>query len=796
MDYNGNRRKPKSGMLMPTDEELANWNPINGGQVPKIKQPLTWDGFERRLYRRGVAKAPDVVEHCQGIGLTPSQASRLGKWYLAHNRDKDGKADARFIASFFSKLTAKQASKILDEPVTEPEVKPTAEPPTNGKPKKRKKGAKPSAGADLHVTLAANGRGLLPTVPLPNENIPLTYTAGLLGGLMAATGKYYIRGGALVRLRRDDDGRTILEPVKPASLPSDFERVAALGVIQSTEGGQAFRQAVCSESTAKLIVAAEAFQDPIPTIRVLSRCPVLIDRGGRLDVVTGYDRDSGVYAEGEPPEEMDLGQAVALLLGILRDFRFATPADKSRAVAALITPALVFGGLLRGRAPVDLGEADQSQAGKGYRNKITAAIYGWEVTPITQRRGGVGGLEESYNHNLIAGANFISFDNLRGKLDSPSVESSLTEDKYVARVPYSGNIEIDMRRVVVMMTSNRAEFTDDFGNRCSCVRMLKQPPGYQYASYPEGDALEHVRANRGKYLGAVFAVVRAWYAAGQPKTTEARHDFRAWAQRLDWIVQNLFGLPPLVDGHQETKLRMTKPHLNWLRDVGLTVVASGQAGEWLRTHHLLTLLDGAGVELPGVGAETDLEDDANRKKALQGIGRRLGHCFAGAESLTIDHITIERRQATDESGRPYAEYRFEAAPPDESPYTPASPPLVDPLINPNVSASSPSGSKQFSHAHAHTRAHARDKPETYSGTRGTRGKDGQSDPEAELSAAPLDDADPQERTSVTEPGDGHIWTYQTTETGRVRAYRDGRFYGYLPDGQHQLPTAASAEGQP
>jgi hypothetical protein len=46
---------------------------------------------------------------------------------------------------------------------------------------------------------------------------------------------------------------------------------------------------------------------------------------------------------------------------------------------------------------LDLSEADQSQAGKGYRNKIATAIYREMVKSVTQRRGGVGSLEETFN---------------------------------------------------------------------------------------------------------------------------------------------------------------------------------------------------------------------------------------------------------------------------------------------------------------------------------------------------------------------------------------------------------------
>ena len=77
---------------------------------------------------------------------------------------------------------------------------------------------------------------------------------------------------------------------------------------------------------------------------------------------------------------------------------------------------------------------------------------------------------------------------------------------------------IDPRRVCVMFTSNKADLTKDLANRCSCVRIMKQPEEYVYRTFSEGDLLARVRAQQPRYLGAVFAVVKAWYAAGKPRT--------------------------------------------------------------------------------------------------------------------------------------------------------------------------------------------------------------------------------------------------------------------------------------
>jgi len=95
----------------------------------------------------------------------------------------------------------------------------------------------------------------------------------------------------------------------------------------------------------------------------------------------------------------------------------------------------------------------------------------------------------------------------------------------MARAPHLAAVEIDPRRVVLQLTSNKADITTD------CVRILKQPEGYRFRSYGEGDVLDHVRANQPAYLGAVFAIAKVWHAAGRPRTNATGHDFRPWDRK-------------------------------------------------------------------------------------------------------------------------------------------------------------------------------------------------------------------------------------------------------------------------
>ena len=508
-----------------------------------------------------------------------------------------------------------------------------------------------------------------PLLILPGVVRSISNFGAQAGELFAKTKNYFLRGGVFVEV---DDG--IVKPIKADQFCSEIENVAEICTLNK----QGRSPAILNESLAKKIIAAKSFKNQLPKLNLISKCPVLIRNSDTLVVVKKYDKDSGILVAGEEIQDVPFDQAVQLILSLIKDFRLASEGDKSRAIADLITPALVLGGSLNARAPLSVIEADASQSGKGYFLKVKTAIYNDKPMIVTQKKGGVGSLEETFNSCLIKGSPFISFDNIRGKIDLPALESFMTEDIYPARVPYSEIMDIDPKRYILSLTSNKGEMTEDLANRSSIIKILKQPDGYQYPEYPEGDLVDHVRANQGLYLGAVVAIGRAWGKRGYKTTLETRHDFRKWCRCLDWILQNIFDLPPLMDGHKETQQRVSNPNLNLLRDIGNLVTHSSKQGEWLRANDLLDLMEDKEMVIQLVKEGEDFSDDVVRTKALTSLGRKIGSCFKSQHEISIDSIKIERlitKQSRGDGSGPQdvKEYRFT---PLSSPYKASKKPLA------------------------------------------------------------------------------------------------------------------------
>jgi len=213
----------------------------------------------------------------------------------------------------------------------------------------------------------------------------------------------------------------------------------------------------------------------------------------------------------------------------------------------------------------------------------------------------------------LPGKTFIAIDNVRGRIDSPKIESFLIEDSYHARAAFQPNTQIDPRRVYVMFTSNKADLTEDLANRSSCVRILKQPDGFQFPSYPAG---QHPRPHPGQPAEVSRRRLRGRSSLARRQQAEnSRNPPRLprMARVLDWIVQNLLSQPPLMDGHHETLRRMTSRHLSWLRDVALAVIQQGRAGKWLLAADILDVIASSpSIEIPGHHDGADLLTVARR----------------------------------------------------------------------------------------------------------------------------------------------------------------------------------------
>lgn len=492
-------------------------------------------------------------------------------------------------------------------------------------------------------------------------------SAASLFSALAKTEKFFAYCRAPATLAEGEEGAVTLRQLEEVKLIANVQHHTELRAWKADkEAGYTLAPVhTLGTSTAAALLATNEATSLLPKVSLICQAPPLFEADGQLRAMRpGYNpHNGGIYvAGGREIPEVPLTDAVQALGELLTDFDFVTPGDRARALAALISPALKFAGVLGGHLPATMVEADKSQSGKNFLLFLIAAVYGEAFKVATMKdegeSGGVGSVRESVANLLVSGKPFVALSNIRGKVACQALEEGLTADgELEVRLPYARPMSVNPRRSAWAFTSNEAKLNEDMSNRCSIVRIRKRPDGYSFKAWPcEGGSIkDYVRADWPFLLGCVYAVVKAWHAAGKPRVKDCDHDFREWAGAMEWISRNLLEAGPLLDGHREVQRLISNPALVFLRQLALAAVRHKQPELGWRTAQLVTVAEtaGAGLSIPGVRLSMD---EASTVKAL---GKVLASAFRDGNTVTVDDVNVTRITVYDSTkGRNERFYQF------------------------------------------------------------------------------------------------------------------------------------------
>ena len=303
--------------------------------------------------------------------------------------------------------------------------------------------------------------------------------------------RIFTRNGSVVKIAitpTDDkvdpqeEGTLRIEDLGADELRSEIEKYGTLFAYRAGPHGELLLKAgarMSRDVATMLLTSTSRFR--LPKLAVIHACPLLVqEKNGAMRVLRkGYHPYGGgrYITSGKTLPQVLLADAVGCLLSMLEEFDFVTPADKSRAMAAILSPALRMGGLLNCHLPIFAFEADKTQSGKGYLLNLIHCIYNEIPSMLFNRKGGVGGFDEDLSQALVKGHPFIQIDNIRAAIDSEFLEMMMTcelNGEVSARTPYRPATYINPHRFILQLTSNSYDATADLSARSSIVRIRKK----------------------------------------------------------------------------------------------------------------------------------------------------------------------------------------------------------------------------------------------------------------------------------------------------------------------------------
>lgn len=361
---------------------------------------------------------------------------------------------------------------------------------------------------------------------------------------LALRGGYYQAGGAIVVIRTDPATKDIsTELLTEAPLTSALADAADWYRYDGRT-----QKSVRTDPPAKnvqTLLKAQQF-DYLPVLTGLARQPFFREGDGQLVKTPGFDEVTGRYAAFDTvqfalpaPTKEAAREALRVLDGLLDEFKFAGPADRSAALSAMLTaavrPSLPM-------APAFNITASTPGSGKSYLASTILPFAGPGAALKVSYPTSADEATKSMLSIFLAAPAAVLFDDMQSQwVPFGAVNRALTSDTITDRVLGISRTVTVGTRSLVMGTGNNVGPIRDMTRRVVTIRLHHRTATPALESYV-GQPVELVRANRGKYVAAALTIIAAWKAAGSPKAAvPSIASYGVWSdmcrQPLLWLGQ-------------------------------------------------------------------------------------------------------------------------------------------------------------------------------------------------------------------------------------------------------------------
>lgn len=397
--------------------------------------------------------------------------------------------------------------------------------------------------------LAATAPATKPLIMVGTKGLAET-TDQAWAALLAANSPpvLYRQGDVLVRVAKDaKTGGPCLRVINHHRLRLRLARVA--------EWAKPVRGSLNPAFPPSAVVDAMLADDDaaLPVLRRIVSVPVFAPDGRLLDA-PGYDGPSCILylpPEGlnlptvpEVPSEMDVVKARELVLEMFCDFKFVGAADRTAAVALLLTA--FARGLVDGPVPMFMVEKPTPGTGASLlMDCIGHVVFGHVMEKIPEA-----GSEEEWRKritaSLLLSPPYVVLDNLRQKLQSGSLSGAITSGIWRDR-------ELGVSRMVTLRveciwvgTANNPKVSKEMSRRIVPCRMdAKVERPWERTGFKHDPILSWITEHRGDLIWACLVLIRHWLAAGRRPGQAKLGSFTEWAQALGGILEAV-GIPGLL----------------------------------------------------------------------------------------------------------------------------------------------------------------------------------------------------------------------------------------------------------
>lgn len=296
------------------------------------------------------------------------------------------------------------------------------------------------------------------------------------------------------------------------------------------------------------VLASPQFLNRLRPIERVNPIPMPVRRAdGCIELLQlGYDAQAKTFTcdSSIPIVAMNLDMARTIINDLLAEFVFG---DNGRSKAVAISAMLgVFGaGLLPPKSlrPCFVYVANAEGAGKSLLVKC-AVVPVLGSCPTSSKAKDEDELRKMLLAAVLEARPVLVLDNIKGGLASESLEGFLSASDWSGRVLGETASFTGSNNTTIFVTGNGCTVSPDMRRRSLFSELRLEVERAEDKIFKNQLEAPELIERRSEILSALWAFIRDWHAAGEPKPSRGHSAFSSWATIFGGIVEHIgFGCP-------------------------------------------------------------------------------------------------------------------------------------------------------------------------------------------------------------------------------------------------------------
>ena len=283
----------------------------------------------------------------------------------------------------------------------------------------------------------------------------------------------------------------------------------------------------------------------IPELELVTDVPFL-STAGHLVTAPGYYPEDKILLKENPelklepipdvPTDEDVATAVTKLTAPFWEFMFAREhTDFAHLLGMML---LRFLRSLNAPTPLHSFQATESGSGKTLLVKLAFTITLGEVPEATSLPKKEEELQKVILTELLTSPTVVFFDNVKHRVESASLEATLTSTRYGGRLLSTNDKGRVPNRATWVLTANNPEVGQDISRRSIQINLDTKMENPETRTIQEADIERLVRDNRAGLVHALLTLIQNWLAKGRPAYTgKPLASFEVWSRAVGGILQ-------------------------------------------------------------------------------------------------------------------------------------------------------------------------------------------------------------------------------------------------------------------